>query len=82
MTRGQVAPTGQEPGDGPDSGMPDPAESARSAGLRYVTDRAPGIRRVQTRGGFRYLKPDGSPVEDPREIARIESLAIPPAWTE
>ncbi len=82
MTRGQVAPTGEEPGDGSDSGMPDPAESARSAGLRYVTDRAPGIRRVQTRGGFRYLKPDGSPVEDPREIERIESLAIPPAWTD
>ncbi len=60
----------------------EPTESARAAGLRYVTDDRPGIRRVKRRGSFAYLRPDGSPVRDDAEVARIRKLAIPPAYTD
>jgi DNA topoisomerase-1 len=61
---------------------PDPVESARSAGLRYVSDTEPGIRRVRAGKGFRYVGPDGKPVRDPDVLRRIRALAIPPAWTD
>jgi DNA topoisomerase I len=57
-------------------------ESARSAGLRWVSDAAPGIRRVRAGRGFTYLQPSGRPLRDARALARIRSLAIPPAWTD
>jgi DNA topoisomerase-1 len=60
----------------------DPAESAAAAGLRYVTDAAPGIRRMRSGRGFRYVGPDGAPVRDRATLQRIRSLAIPPAYTE
>ena len=59
----------------------DPVEAAKVAGLRYVTDNEPGIRRLKARGGFRYVDPDGQPVREPADLARIKALAIPPAWT-
>lgn len=59
----------------------DPAAAAHAAGLVHVSDAAPGIRRVRCGRGFRYLAPDGAAV-DPRERARIDALAIPPAWTD
>jgi DNA topoisomerase I len=58
-----------------------PRESAREAGLRYVTDSRPGIRRVRSGRGFRYLQPDGSPV-DREHRDWIKRLAIPPAWQD
>jgi DNA topoisomerase-1 len=59
----------------------DPVESAKLAGLRYVADTAPGIRRRKSGSGFTYLRPDGSAVRDEETLGRIRSLAIPPAWT-
>lgn len=59
----------------------DPAESAKAAGLRYVTDAKPGIRRKRQGKGFRYVGPDGSPMHDAEVMRRIKSLVIPPAWT-
>lgn len=59
----------------------DPAE-VKAAGLRYVTDRQPGIRREQNGDGFRYIAPDGAPVEDEKTLARIKSLGVPPAYTD
>jgi DNA topoisomerase-1 len=56
--------------------------AAKSAGLRYVTDRMPGIRRIGTNKAFRYISPNGRIVRDPAILARIRSLAVPPAWTE
>ena len=50
--------------------------------MRYVSDRSPGIRRRRAGRTFRYSTASGRPVRDPRELARIRSLAIPPAWTE
>jgi len=60
----------------------DPVESARAAGLRYVSDTKPGIERKRWRGGFRYTGVDGAPVRDSEVLARIKSLAIPPAWAK
>jgi DNA topoisomerase-1 len=59
----------------------DPVESAKAAGLRYVSDTKPGIQRKPCRGGFRYVDSSGRPVRDPETLKRIKSLVIPPAWT-
>ena len=60
----------------------DPVLSARAAGLRYVSDRQPGLRRLKTAKGFRYVTPEGAPVRDAETLGRIKSLVIPPAWTD
>ncbi len=60
----------------------DPVASAGSAGLEYVNDGLPGIRRLRRGRGFSYLAADGRPVRDREELARIRRLVIPPAWTE
>jgi len=52
------------------------------AGLRYVSDRRPGIRRVGVGKTFRYFGPDGRQIRNPATLARIRSLVIPPAWRE
>lgn len=62
--------------------MTDPSEVAQSAGLVYVGDEDRGIRREPAGEGFRYVKPDGKPLEDDRTLERIRKLAIPPAWTD
>jgi len=59
----------------------DPPESARAAGLRYVSDTSPGIRRKRRGKGFQYVNSDGTAVRDKDVLARIKSLVIPPAWT-
>lgn len=59
----------------------DPIRTA-DADLVYVSDADPGIRRRRAGKGFRYLDPKGTPVGDPETLARIQALAIPPAWTE
>src|SRR5687767_13382824 len=60
----------------------DPPAAARAAGLRYVHDGRPGIRRERAGEGFRYLDASGEAVTDEATLARIRKLAIPPAWTE
>src|SRR5207302_5797870 len=57
-------------------------QSARSAGLRYVSDRMPGIRRIGTGRTFRYIGPNNRILRHPETLNRIRALAIPPAWTE
>lgn len=60
----------------------DPVASAKAAGLRYVTDDEPGIRRRKRGKGFTYLDPQGRTVRDPQQLELIRKLAIPPAWTD
>jgi DNA topoisomerase-1 len=60
----------------------DPELSAEEAGLRYITDAVPGIRRRRAGKGFRYIGPDGARLADPDRLAWIRGLAIPPAWTD
>ncbi len=53
---------------------------AREAGLRYVSDREPGIRRERDGAKFRYVGIDGKEIADEAELGRIRKLAIPPAY--
>jgi DNA topoisomerase-1 len=77
MTRAQAAIPGTAAPNGPD-----PAEAARAAGLRYVSDATPGVTRRRAGEAFSYRGPDGRPLKDRAELARIRALAIPPAWTD
>jgi DNA topoisomerase-1 len=60
----------------------DPKDAAESAGLKYVSDDRPGIRRRKSGNGFTYFRADGSRLTDPDVLRRIKSLAIPPAWID
>ena len=54
----------------------------RGAGLVYVSDAQPGIRRRRCGKGFSYRGSDGRVVADADTLARIRALAIPPAYTD
>ena len=61
---------------------PEYVSAAEAAGLRYVTDAMPGIRRRRHGRGFTYLDADGGVIRDRALIRRFRSLVIPPAWTD
>ncbi len=44
--------------------------------------RRGGWRREGRRKRFRYVDSRGNPITDPDKVARIEGLAIPPAWRD
>jgi DNA topoisomerase I len=56
--------------------------AAEAARLHYVHVDEPGYRRRRCGRGFIYLTPSGDRLSDGAELARIRSLAIPPAWNE
>jgi DNA topoisomerase-1 len=60
----------------------DPSESAEEAGLRYVNDTIPGIRRRRAGRGFTYLDSSGRRITDRATLTRIRALAVPPAYTD
>jgi len=60
----------------------DPVAAAERAGLRYVHDRQPGIKRRKSGKGFTYVGVNGKVVRDAPTLGRIRALVIPPAWTE
>lgn len=60
----------------------DPQVSAEEAGLRYVSDEAPGIRRRKAGKRWVYFAADGARITDESRIAWFNRLAIPPAWTD
>jgi DNA topoisomerase-1 len=66
----------------PTTELVDPREEARAAGLRYVSDDRPGITRHRSGRGFSYRTASGETIRDRQEIARINAIVIPPAWTE
>ncbi len=70
-----------DPAAGPNS-VVDPRDAAESAGLLYVSDEEPGIRRRKAGKGFSFRGPDGEPVKVKATLKRIRSLAIPPAYTD
>src|SRR5262245_53268242 len=57
-------------------------ELARLAQLQYVSDEEAGFTRRGNGHGFCYTSLRGKLLRDPRALKRIESLAIPPAWTD
>lgn len=48
--------------------------------LVYSTDKKPGIFRQKVGVNFSYYDTEGKRIRSDRTIARIENLAIPPAW--
>ena len=50
--------------------------------LIYVPDLDDGIRRIRKADGFDYVTARGKPVKNARELQRIASLAIPPAYED
>jgi DNA topoisomerase-1 len=58
------------------------SETALSAPvLEYVSGLETGITRKLGKNGFSYHTPDGRRIKDRDEIARLNALAIPPAYT-
>ena len=57
----------------------DPEVAAVDAGLRYVSDQEPGIRRRRRGRGFSYHDDDGKAVRHDSTLERIKRLAVPPA---
>ncbi|QBP75060.1 DNA topoisomerase IB [Herbaspirillum huttiense] len=55
---------------------------ARANQLRYVNDGMPGIRRRRRGKGFAYHDAHGELIRDDDVVARLKSLAIPPAWED
>jgi DNA topoisomerase I len=76
-----LAENGHDPGE-----QADPRETAAAAGLHYVSDDRPGIRRRRAGKHFSYRRDghdgEGEILRDRETLARIRSLAIPPAWTD
>src|SRR3989442_9768847 len=57
-------------------------KAATRAGLVYVTDGLAGISRRRVGSGWAYFAPNGARIRDPDKRRRLNSLAIPPAWTD
>ncbi len=57
-------------------------KTANRTGLNYVTDGVAGISRRRVGKGWAYYYPDGTRITDRHERRRLNSLAIPPAWTD
>jgi DNA topoisomerase-1 len=56
--------------------------AAEAAGLRYVSDTSPGIRRRRCGRGFIFLAPTGQSIRDSKTLQRIKGLVVPPAWQD
>jgi DNA topoisomerase IB len=50
--------------------------------LRRSDPSAPGVTRRRRGRGFEYVAADGRSLRDRDTIARIQALAIPPAWSD
>ncbi len=59
-----------------------PEQLARLAHLKYVLDDERGFGRHMNGSGFQYMNGHGRRLRDPRHLKRIDTLAIPPAWTD
>jgi DNA topoisomerase I len=52
------------------------------ARLRRIDCTGPGIHRRRHGRGFRYVDPEGEPVDEVELMQRIHELVIPPAWQD
>jgi DNA topoisomerase-1 len=50
--------------------------------LRHSDPAGPGYRRLTSKKGPRYVDEAGNAIVDERELERIRSLVIPPAWVD
>ena len=70
----------------------DTATSAKSAGLKISNRKVPGITREKVeikskedekiKIDWKYINPDGKILEKKDRISFLNSLAVPPAWTD
>jgi DNA topoisomerase-1 len=60
----------------------DPMLTAKTAGLRYVSDTTPGWYRQKRGDKFFYVDSEGNKCKDEETLKRIRSLVLPPAWTD
>jgi len=60
----------------------DARQAAETAGLTYVTDTSAGITRFPDGDHFGYRDPKGRVIKNPEIIARINKLAVPPAYSD
>jgi DNA topoisomerase I len=58
------------------------SHAAMPDGLRHADDTRPGYTRKALKEGFAYFDVNGERIEDTDEIARINALAIPPAYVD
>ena len=56
-------------------------KSAIRAGLHYVTDAFAGFSRRRSGKGWSYYDEDGARIDEQVTRARLNALAIPPAWS-
>jgi DNA topoisomerase I len=68
--------------DKPSTSVAEAAQMAIEAGLVYVSDAEPGIRRLRAGRGFRYVTPENQRLAAAKDLKRIASLAIPPAYRD
>jgi DNA topoisomerase I len=66
----------------PSGSAAEAAQMAIEAGLVYVSDTEPGIRRLKAGKGFRYVTPENRRLAAQEDLKRIASLAIPPAYRD
>lgn len=57
------------------------AEAKLASGLVYIPGLETGITRRTGKNGFLYYRPDGRRITEAPEVARLNALAIPPAYT-
>lgn len=53
-----------------------------AANLIFVDDSLQGLTRRRAGKGWRYFGPDGAPLTDKAEIARLNAIALPPAYRD
>jgi DNA topoisomerase-1 len=68
--------------DKPIGSAAEAAQMAIEAGLVYVSDTEPGIRRLRAGRGFRYMTPENRRLAAEKVLKRIARLAIPPAYRD
>ncbi|TWH85333.1 DNA topoisomerase IB [Novosphingobium taihuense] len=54
----------------------------KAPNLVHVDDNLPGVTRKRRGKGWVYINARGERVGDPAEIARLNAIALPPAYTE
>ncbi|HEX3597257.1 MAG TPA: DNA topoisomerase IB [Polyangiaceae bacterium] len=60
----------------------DSEAAAQEGGLVHLSAEELTVLRRKSGKGFSYVTADGRAVKSPSTLARIRSLAIPPAWTD
>lgn len=59
---------------------PPALQACKTGGLKYVDDQGQGITRRLLRSKFVYFDLSGKCIKDPCIVARVNALAIPPAY--